>query len=399
VIKTPPPAGAPEGAERYCLRDPSGESDQVLFLSEGALWLVSRLDGSRDLLDLQTEFARATGEIVPRQTIEELITHLEEVSFLDSPGYRERARQAQEEFRRASRRPAAFAGRSYEADPSALGPWIDSLLVGGGGKATDIAEDETKIRGLVAPHIDPMRGARVYGSAYGMLRGHPARRIIILGISHGGGAVPFVPLAKDLETPFGDCPADHDAIARLCGGLPYDPGGFEILHRSEHSIEFQAVFLRRILSDWSERRVIPILCCSPWLPDRGREALGYPDSWGDAFVENLRALIDGETLVIAGVDFSHVGRRFGDEPGGVAQMRATIEEADRGMMERIGGGDASGFESQIAAEEDARRVCGYPALRTLLRVLPDSRGRAIDYGIAIDESIDSLVSFGALVLY
>jgi AmmeMemoRadiSam system protein B len=380
------------GAPRIVLRDPSGESEGTLVVSEATLWILSRLDGSRDLGDLQVEICRSSGEIVPRSTLEELVEQLEEAGFLDSPAFREnRERQAQEYARRSSR-PAFLAGKSYPSEAERLGAWIDELLAQGRDR------ESTTHRALIAPHIDPGRGGRVYGSAYRAIRETSKRRIIILGISHNGGELPYATTCKDYETPLGICKTDREFVDALNRGLPFDPSSEEILHRREHSIEFQVVFLRRVLDSWEDRRIVPILCCYPYLPKDQEAQLGELPSWRSAFSERLAAQIDEDTLIVAGVDFAHVGRRFGDADGSVEDLAKGIEAEDREMMDRIAAGDLAGLRAAFDATRDRRRVCGYPAFVTLLEILPDARGEILDYDQAVDRSIDSLVSFGAILL-
>ncbi len=379
-----------EGSPAYCLRDPSGESEEVLFLSEAAIWIVARLDGTRDAGDIQSEICRASGRIVPRETICGLIDRLDEAGFLDSPRFRQRIADERRAFLDSPRRRAAHAGSSYDSDPEKLGPWIDRLV-----RRDEPAPQPTPARALLSPHIDPRRGSTVYGSAYRSILESPAERFLILGISHGGGSIPFATISKDFETPFGDCRVDRDFIARIGKGLPFDPGSEPILHRREHSIEFQLLFLRRLIDRWDTKRIVPILCCFPWAPEDRTEALPYPPDWIDSFTGRLAEQIDRSTLVIAGVDFSHVGRRFGDGEDGTARREET-ERADRAMMERIAGGKADAFRSGIDRERDARRICGYPAILTLLSALPGMSGRILDYGQAGEPATGSLVSFGAM---
>ena len=381
-----------DGGLVYCLRDPSGESGEILVVTEGAMAVLGRLDGTRDLDDIQLELCRAGGEIVPRSTLEELIGRLEEVSFLDSPAYRERRRREIEAFDRASVREAVFAGTSYASEPAALGAWIEAVL-----EKERPALDRPP-RGLVVPHIDPQRGAAVYGSAYSRLRGSTCRRIVILGISHRGGRLPYATIDKDFATPFGPCPVDRRFLDELHAGIPFDPLAERSLHRREHSIEFQTIFLRHILERWDERRIVPILCCFPWLPPGEEQRLPYPESWRIGFARRLAELIDEQTVVVAGVDFAHVGRRFGDAGGNITNRCEEIERADRGMMQAIAEADLASFRGLIDQARDERRICGYPALVTLLEILPGCRGEVIDYGQAVDEATDSLVSFGAIGL-
>jgi len=379
-----------EGETVYCLRDPSGDSEAMLMLSQAALAVLGLMDGSRDWGDIQADLYRGSGSMISREVVRQLVERLEESLFLDSPHFEECLRAERETFARSERRPAAFAGTSYEENPEVLGPWLDSLLPPMAPPAAP------KLRALIAPHIDPTRGAPVYGSAYGRARAAECERIIILGISHKGGEAPYSVLGKDFATPFGDCPVDRDLVAELARGLPFDPLAEPWIHRREHSIEFQALFLRRVLRGWERIRIVPILCCFPYLSEDSGHTLPYPDSWRQAFVERLGRLLDEKTLIVLGVDFAHVGRRFGDSRGADDSLCRSMEEADRSMMEAIATGGAAAFRETIDAEKDARRVCGYPAILTLLEAAPGLRGAVLDYGQAREEATGSLVTFGAM---
>ncbi|MBD3163309.1 MAG: AmmeMemoRadiSam system protein B, partial [Candidatus Latescibacteria bacterium] len=195
---------------------------------------------------------------------------------------------------------------------------------------------------------------------------------------------------------FGPCEVDRAFVAALCDGLPFDPRAGGRMHRREHSLEFQTLFLRRRLDGWDRRRIVPILCCFPHIAPGGPEP-PYPDAWRAAFTERLARLLDRSTLLVLGIDFAHVGRRFGDRPGGVETMREAIEREDRRMIDLLAEGALDRFQGMLDSERDARRICGYPALRTLLEACDGLKGEAIDYGQAVDPSLDSLVSFGAMV--
>lgn len=379
-------------AAAYALRDPSGDSDAVLHLSPAGLWLLGRMDGTRDLGDLQAEYFRASGEILPAEQLTALIATLDEAGFLDSHGFRARIAAETRSFLETPTRPAAFAGVSYPAEPETLGPWIDDHIARGKGTVRGVP-----VRACLAPHIDPPRGGLVYGSAYRSLAGAVPRRAVILGIAHTGCVTPFALLDKDFETPFGLCRVDAEFVAALADGLPFDPFAERVKHRREHSLEFQAVYLMRALGAPEACRIVPVLCGAPWLPPGYEHRLPYPPEARHAFVQRLAGLINAETIVIAGVDFAHVGARFGDTDGpGVDAMRASVEEDDRAMMEAIASGSAATFRATIAKDQDRRRVCGYPAITTMLEALPGVQGTVLDYGQAVDPSIDSLVSFGAM---
>src|SRR5206468_12466066 len=110
----------------------------------------------------------------------------------------------------------------------------------------------------------------------------------------------------------GAAPARASLEARRRGCGP-DRLASETAHRAEHSVEFQAVMLRRLLGE----RPFSIL---PVLASFLHEAIwgeGEPESdprvprFLDALGETLQAT-ERRVCVIAGVDLAHVGPRFGD---------------------------------------------------------------------------------------
>jgi hypothetical protein len=79
------------------------------------------------------------------------------------------------------------------------------------------------------------------------------------------------------------------------------------------------------------------------------------------------------------VDLAHVGPRFGDpDPNSEASL-ADVERADRAMLKSVVAGDARGFFAHVAADRDARRICGLSPIYSLLRLLPEAPGRLLQY--------------------
>lgn len=287
-------------------------------------------------------------------------------------------------------RPAAFAGISYPAEPDRLRTWIGGHLTIGAGKAVP-----GPWRAIVAPHVDPALGGPVYGSAYAALRGHPARRFVILGISHAPARHPAIGTMEDYLTPLGPCPTDRPFIGKLAGTLPFDLCGEAILHRDEHSIEHQAIFLRGIHPDWGGRTIVPILCSAPPKKPAAEERLRF-ESEQSLFLRHLRSQLDGETLLIAATDFAHIGKPFGDPPGMAAAAREETRRLDGEMMEILAAGDLEALRRRNLSEGDRRRICGMPALEALLELLVETGGIVIDYGQSLDREAESLVTYGAI---
>jgi hypothetical protein len=74
-----------------------------------------------------------------------------------------------------------------------------------------------------------------------------------------------------------------------------------------------------------------------------------------------------------------VGPRFGDPKPNTAPSLEQVEREDRAMLESVVGVDARGFYAGVAADQDARRICGLSPIYTLLRLLPEARGRLLRY--------------------
>ncbi len=165
-------------------------------------------------------------------------------------------------------------------------------------------------------------------------------------------------------------------------------------------VEFQALFLAHALG-MEDYRIVPILVSS-FHPMVAREARPISDRRVGEFIEALGSAIAAErrrVLIIAGVDFGHIGRKFGDDFG-VDQRKANeLREADRRLIGHIERIDAAGFFGEIAGERDRWRICGLAPIYTQLELLRGHRARLLDYDIAMEPPTQSAVSFASLAIY
>ena len=143
-------------------------------------------------------------------------------------------------------------------------------------------------------------------------------------------------------------------------------------------------------------KIVPILCGSfTETVKTGTEPSKHPMI--GAFIEALKREIGAEKrriCVIAGVDLAHVGGRFGDENLKLTPTRRKIfEETDRTMLEIILKGNASKFFNFIVEEEDKRRICGFPAIYTMLKALSLKKGELLHYDQSYEQATNSLVTF------
>jgi len=391
-----------------CLRDPTGLAPEPIVLGMGAYFLATLFDGTNSLTDLQAAFTRRFGDIIASEKIRELITALDQAYYLDSPAFAERLRGVRDEFQQSPVRAAALAGLCYETDPARLRAEIESFFERPDrpGRAALAAGAPAKpLTGLIAPHIDPRRGAAAYAWAYGELRRHERPElIVILGTAHYGcGPELFSATRKDYLTPLGAVRTDSDFVERLAATYAELKGGRlfadELLHRNEHSIEFQALFLAWALGV-EGYQVVPILVSSfhemvltGTAPAEDPRVARFLDALGEQLEAERRRV-----LIVAGVDFAHVGRKFGD-PFGVEDGTAErVRREDLALIEKIKLGDPGVFFNDIARDRDARKICGLAPMYTQLALLRGHRARMLHYDIALEPQTDSLVSFASLAI-
>ena len=247
------------------VRDPMGYTDVGLRMPPAAFFLANLFDGETSLEEIQAAFARQFGEDVPRSQILDIAARLDEAGFLEGERFEKRKADAVSMFRAMPARLPSHAGLCYSEDPDALKKELDAYFdpPGGPGFPDPLAEGAIP-RGIIAPHIDPPRGGHLYARAYKCVaeRGRPVRTFVILGTGHAAPGCAFIPTRKDFANPLGLLPIENRAVDAFANAM--GPGAFEHewLHKSEHSIEFQCLFLRHALGGDHPFRIVPILCGS-----------------------------------------------------------------------------------------------------------------------------------------
>jgi AmmeMemoRadiSam system protein B len=385
-----------------CLRDPSGLAPEGIMLGMGAYFIVTLFDGDMALSEIQSAFSKRFGETIPIEKLEELIEALDRAYYLDSPAFHARAHRVREEFLASPERPAALAGLCYEKDPARLRLELARFFdpPDGPGRAPTATKPHP-LAGLIAPHIDPRRGAAAYAHAYYELMSHePPELVVILGTSHyGGGPELFTATRKNYATPLGAVETDRGFIDRLVARYDGDLFADEELHRGEHSIEFQALFLAYALGARGYQ-IVPVLVSSfHEMVASGLEPARDPRV--ASFIDALRSELETErrrVLVLAGVDFAHVGKKFGDGFSADRVVAKRVEREDLELIEYIKRGDPAGFFADIVKDRDARRICGLAPMYTQLELLRGRSARLLKYGIAMEPQSESAVSFASLAI-
>ncbi len=365
--------------------------------------VVACLDGVRTPAQVAAAATRASGHRVGAALVEQLVAELDGAAMLETPRFHALRQQVVSAFAGAAVRPAAHAGGAYHDDPAKLVRFIEDECLA---RAPAAPAPRGRMVGLCSPHMDLWRAAVGYGHAYRALRDGLDERVdtfILLGTSHAPMRRPFAVCAKAFDTPLGALQPDGEALAELGAATRFDLREDEYLHRGEHSLEFQAVFLRHVLGDGPRAlaaRIVPVLCGLGAAQAARRDP--SRDAEAESFITALRALVErraGRVLLVAGADLAHVGPRFGDPRPLDERERERLGARDHEFIDLALGRDAPGFFDQVAADLDARRVCGLAPIYTMLRALPQGRGEALHYDQCVDPEEGSIVSHASLGYY
>jgi AmmeMemoRadiSam system protein B len=381
------------------LRDSEGVTSRMATIPPPLWPILARFTGAHTAAEIAAIASRDSGEQVPVELVERLAGELDEALFLETPRYRAERARVEQEFVRAAVRPASHAGGAYHGDPERLRNYVEIDCIGRAGGV----EKNGRARAIIAPHIDPWRGKVGYGYAYGGLRAGLAPEVdtfVLLGTSHAPMREPFALCRKAFATPFGPIEADFEAIDAIAKSSPFDPFADLFNHKREHSLEFQAVFVKHLIGDRAAR-IVPILCGIGESQRTGR----YPDEDErvETFLRAVRAVVERNperTVIIAGADLAHVGPRFGDGTPYDDEQRRELERADRTSLDLASAGAHREFFRQVHSDLDTRRVCGLGPIYALLRALPDGcRGELLHYEQTVDPEEGSIVSHAAMAFF
>ncbi|WP_165222664.1 AmmeMemoRadiSam system protein B [Aquisphaera insulae] len=388
-----------EGRSFAMLQDPLGAfRDPVLVPLDAFVKVCRHFDGENSIEDVRARILAETGEPMPEDVLSRLVSQLDRAMVLDGPRFADYLG----EYRRTETRPAALAGRSYSADGMALRAQINGLYAGAGGAGPPAlgGPPAERIRGVLSPHIDFGRGGPVYTWAYKALAEQADADVyVILGVAHQPCRRRFALTRKDFETPLGVVRTDREYVERIASIAGDDLFDDELVHRAEHSVEFQTVFLRHVLSAEREFRIVPILAGSFHdLMERGVDPIEDPSV--RRFIEALREAerAGGKKVAyIGGIDLCHVGPEFGDAAPVDDKLQETVRAFDREMLDRAAEGDAAGWFRTAAGVSNRYRVCGLAATYTMLRTIGPVNGKLLRYDQALDARRRCCVSFASMV--
>lgn len=369
--------------------------------------VVRRFDGQTTIPEIQASPIRDRAGLIRSRGIEHLVAELDRAMILDGPTFA--AYRAA--YHREQVRPAALAGRSYPGTERALRTQLACCFTDGRGsgapgdppEVVPIADESDhaaeRLRGILSPHIDFHRGGPTYTWAYReLVERSDAEVFVILGVAHSPCRHRFALTRKDFETPLGLARTDRtfvDRLAALAGSHLFED---ELAHRTEHSIEFQVVFLQYLLGARRDVSIVPILVGSFHdLMERDVDPIDAPEV--RRFVEALRAAESAsgrKVAYIGGIDLGHVGPEFGDPDLLDEATLDHLRRFDSNMLDHAVAGDPASWFTAAARVGNRWRVCGLAATYTMLHAMGPARGRLLRYDQAVNLTRTCCVSFASV---
>ena len=381
-----------EGEHVFAVRDPLGLAKEPILVPGEILFLMSLMDGETTIADLQIEFTKKFGQLIMEDKVSGIAAQLDERGFLDSARFREKVASMEKAFRSAEAREASHAGQAYPDDAKELGTLLDEII------PLDRAGGHSRPCGLVAPHIDIDRGRKIYGRAYAELaQCEPPHIAVLLGTAHFADGNIFILTDRDFATPLGTARANRDFCQPVAEAYPADIRKGELAHRTEHSIEFQVLFLQHLFGERMPR-IVPLL------------GTGF-EAWGEDFespadLAEVRGLIDGlkcaveacpgEVLFVAGADLCHAGPRFGAPRPLSADDLERIEKEDRQALEAGAAEGADAFYGEVSQIGNRNNICSAVSLYTMFALFEDRKASLLDYDMALEPDGQAAVGFSAM---
>ena len=106
----------------------------------------------------------------------------------------------------------------------------------------------------------------------------------------------------------------------------------------------------------------------------------------------------GHILLVAGVDLSHVGRKFGDQ----APADALLPQAkahDKMMLSFLSRGEPENIFQKAVETLDRYHVCGLPAILLFASLLAENRTDILHFDTYHERETDSAVNYASLISF
>lgn len=392
------------------LEDPDGLAPKAVILSTMAYALATLFNGKRTAVEVTEAFnERYRQDLKPDQALE-LQRELDKSLFLQSRRFERTFKKQLNAYLDKEVRPAAHAGTSYPAEPAALRKTIESFFTApdgpdaGKNKPAEVPEPAADtLPAIVIPHIDLRVGGATYAHAYKeILAKSQAEVFVILGVAHQNpGDIMFNVSTKDFATPLGAVTTEQALAKKLQAKAGGDQILSELAHRSEFSVEFQAVLLSALLE--SRKRpftIVPILCggIETFLAD---DANPLENAQFKGFCQTLREELDKlgkKWCIVCSVDMSHVGPEFNHSTMINERHLPAIRRGDMRILKCVEKLDADGLFNEIFRTQNSRHTDGIVSMLAMLTACKGKlkSARLLHYDQMLKKNSHSAVSYAAM---
>ncbi|HTL53821.1 MAG TPA: AmmeMemoRadiSam system protein B, partial [Planctomycetota bacterium] len=290
-------------------------------------------------------------------------------------------------------------------EPEAVGGAPKPLVT----EPTTKASASGRVVAMIAPHIDLRRGGPCVAAAYKQLKradGSYPKLAIVLGTCHHPTTRLAAVTGKTFATPLGDVEVHAEALTAFTKALSYDPQDEEYLFIADFPCEFQSLFVaERNANDQAKMQILPVIVGS--LENAGcgmnlAEAAPGTVAAVKEVVAGIRAAIDavqGDAVVIASADLSHIGERF-EQPPVTEAILKEVQAADLEKLKVLAAVNAEGFAEAVLKSGNPTNICSTAViyLATAAVAGKAKAGRLIRHEISPEEETKSAVSFASLLI-
>jgi AmmeMemoRadiSam system protein B len=388
-------AAAPSAQEqtKYLLWDNCRITHRIALLHQHELAWAQLFDGRKTIDEVQRHAQQNHVGVMPLiDELTELAERLDAALLLDSA-------RLFDYLDGPIREPACLG--CYHSDPERLRDQLAALFTGPDGPGLPAGappEREGSLRAVLVPHMDYTRGGAVYGHGFRELFDKSAARVfVIIATSHYSRSR-FTLSRQNFLTPLGEVETDRNYVHRIASVYGDEAYSDPFAHFPEHSIELEVVLLQYLYERHRPFRIVPLLVGS--FGDAVRDAKS-PEGHDDisrmiAALKEAEAEAGEEVCYIISGDLAHIGPKFGDAaPVHAAQLEHSKAQ-DQLLLKNAEAVDCAGYFRAIAAESDARRICGLPPTLTALAAANPSRGRLLKYDQFVHPEGFESVSFASM---
>lgn len=339
----------------------------------------------------ETEFKYFLAKSFPIKQVSEFVEMLDRLKLLESEEVDKEITDLKRQYISLQEREPWLQGKSFPEDRSSRIQYINELL------AQVDQEKKFEADAIILPHIDFQRGWQVYAETIKSVK-IPARKrfAVLIGTDHKAGSNLVAVCNKPYKIDGFRIDIDYSGVQFLT-----ERAGDWILedmihHKTEHSLEITLPFLETVWSD--HIKAIPILVGAVEQYRKHEELARDPQfsRFTNALAEYLSDKLN-ETVLILGIDFSHLGRSFGDPFEISDELLVNTQQFDSNVKLSFEEQKSVFLFDNFVADNLRQKVCGFSTM-VLLREVFDKLGVKIEpfmgrYRQAVNRSNECVVTF------